>query len=105
MFYKLNHLAAPIMTLDRHPVARPARETYTRYGRCVRRRGLTWSPDVLAIKSNSRRTGVDLPVSLMAIPVRGGVLPDTRGSSRPPGKEKLYSFNADVLQAYLSFWF
>jgi len=30
---------------------------------------------------------------------------DVRDSSRPPGKEKLYSFNADVLQAYLSFWF
>lgn len=30
---------------------------------------------------------------------------DVLDSSRPPGKEKLYSFNADVLQAYLSFWF
>jgi hypothetical protein len=59
---------------------------------------------VLAIKSNARRTDAVVSVLLVAVPVGGGVLPDTR-SSRPPARKKLYSFNADVLQAYLSFWF
>ena len=59
---------------------------------------------MLAIKSNLRRIDAVVSVLLVAVPVWGAVLADTRDSSRPPGKEKLCSFNADVLQTWLPFW-